>query len=180
MVENEALHEAAQPGEAGAPDVDPTTLDHVDEPPSESAMADAAEAADEVETEEAVPEDASYARLVLKRAGIETEEHFPFSTPAVVGRFDPAVGPIDVDLGAIDEGKYVSRKHAEISCSSGVWKIRDLGSSNGTYVLRGDFERVEESEIADGDEVAFGNARFVFRVDESEREVTEVDGEDVA
>lgn len=104
-------------------------------------------------------------RLVLKQNGAETETVFPIHSPATVGRFDPAVGPIDVDLAPLAEGVYVSRKHASITCEDGVWRVRDLGSSNGTFVLReSDFERVEEAELADGTEIAFGNARFVFRI----------------
>lgn len=104
-------------------------------------------------------------RLVVKRQGAETDESFGFTAPAVIGRFDPSVGPIDVDLGGIEEGGYVSRKHAKVTEEDGVYTIHDLGSSNGVYVLRdGEFQRVTESEISDGDEIAFGNARFVFRL----------------
>jgi len=101
-------------------------------------------------------------RLVVKRGGVETSDVFLFGDSAVIGRFDPAVGPIDVDLGSLPEGAYVSRKHSKISFEDGGWKIQDLGSANGTFVLRDDFERVEESELLDGDEIALGNARFVF------------------
>lgn len=103
------------------------------------------------------------ARLILKRNNVETDVVFAVNSPAIVGRFDPSVGPIDIDLGTIPEGSYVSRKHAKISEENGVWRIQDLGSSNGTFVLRDDFEKVDETEIQDGSEVAFGNARFVFR-----------------
>lgn len=103
------------------------------------------------------------ARLILKRNNVETDVVFAVNSPAIVGRFDPSVGPIDIDLGTIPEGSYVSRKHAKISEENGVWRIQDLGSSNGTFVLRDDFEKVDEAEIQDGSEVAFGNARFVFR-----------------
>lgn len=102
-------------------------------------------------------------RLILKRNNVETDVVFAVNSPAIVGRFDPSVGPIDIDLGTIPEGSYVSRKHAKISEENGVWRIQDLGSSNGTFVLRDDFEKVDETEIQDGSEVAFGNARFVFR-----------------
>ena len=103
--------------------------------------------------------------LVVKRAGNETEETFYFAPPAVIGRFDPSVGPVDVDLGNIPEGSYVSRKHAKIVLDADAYKLIDLGSSNGTYVLRnGDFERVEEATLSDGEEFALGNARFVFKL----------------
>lgn len=115
-----------------------------------------------VETEETEAPDTTGLRLVIKRAGVETDESFAFSTPATIGRFDASVGPIDIDLGGIPEGQYVSRKHAKIVEEDGVYKLIDLGSSNGTYVLRDDFERIDEAEITDGAEIALGNARFVF------------------
>ncbi|MFW5697197.1 MAG: FHA domain-containing protein [Fimbriimonadaceae bacterium] len=107
----------------------------------------------------------AHPRLVVKRSGKLTDEEFGFSCPATIGRFDPSVGPIDIDLGNIEEGAYVSRKHAEILCEDGVFKIRDLGSSNGTFILReGNFDKVDEAELEEGTEIALGNARFVFRV----------------
>jgi pSer/pThr/pTyr-binding forkhead associated (FHA) protein len=106
---------------------------------------------------------ATFGKLVLKRSGAETDVEFPVNPPTTIGRFDPGVGPIDIDLGSLTpEGSYVSRKHARIVCEDGKFVIKDLGSSNGTFVLRDDFERVEEAELNDGQEIAFGNARFVF------------------
>lgn len=108
---------------------------------------------------------ANRARLIVKRDGAETDEVFFFSPPATIGRFDATVGPIDVDLANTPEGSYVSRKHARITQEDGVWKITDLGSSNGTWKLGpNDFERVEEAELSDGDEITLGNARFIFRI----------------
>ncbi len=107
-------------------------------------------------------------RLVVKRAGAETDIEFPFSTPATVGRFDPEVGPIEIDLGTIPEGQYVSRRHARFEMGEDGLVVKDLGSSNGTFVLRDDFERVEEAAVADGDEIAFGNARLVLRIGSAE------------
>ena len=107
------------------------------------------------------------ARLVVKRSGVETDVDFPVNSPCIIGRFDPSVGPIDIDLGSLPEGSYVSRKHAKISCDGDVWKITDLGSSNGTFLLRQDFEKVDEADLKDGDEIALGNARFVFHLVEA-------------
>ena len=107
------------------------------------------------------------AEIVLKRGGAETNEKFPVNPPAIIGRFDPAMGPIDVDLGSLPEGSYVSRKHAKIVNEDGEWKLCDMGSSNGTFILRDDFERIEEAPLQDGDEFALGNARFVFHLVEA-------------
>lgn len=104
------------------------------------------------------------AKLTLRRSGTLTDHVFEFAAPAIVGRFDPSVGPIDVDLGSLDEGVYVSRRHARIECNDGQWIVVDLGSSNGVFVLRDDFERVEAADLNDGDVVVFGNAQFVFSV----------------
>lgn len=105
-----------------------------------------------------------HATLTVVRNDEETEESFDIVPPATVGRFDPSVGPIDIDLGSIPEGSYVSRKHARITCDDGVWRIEDLGSSNGVFIKREDFERIQSIELADGDQIALGNARFVFRI----------------
>jgi pSer/pThr/pTyr-binding forkhead associated (FHA) protein len=108
--------------------------------------------------------------MILKRNGAETEHKFPINPPAMIGRFDPAVGPIDVDLGTLPEGSYISRKHAKITLEDGVYVLHDLGSSNGSFVLKGEgadaeFVREESSPLADGTEFALGNARFVFKLE---------------
>lgn len=102
-------------------------------------------------------------RIVLKRSGAETEEVFAVTDGAIIGRFDPNVGPVDIDLGNLAEAVYISRKHAKLALEDDAWKLSDLGSSNGTFILRSDFERVESCELEDGTEFALGNARFVFR-----------------
>ena len=124
------------------------------------------EAVEETAVAPAEEPQAASPRLVLKRSGQETETLFLFGLPAIVGRFDPSVGPIDVDLGSIPEGSYVSRKHAKIHEVDGVVTLTDLGSSNGTYRFdgeAGDFVKIDSAAIVDGDEIAFGNARFVYR-----------------
>jgi len=140
--------------------------EHEAEPisPLDDAQAVVEEPVEAGEEEASAPAEGT-AHLIVKRNGIETDVEFTFGSPCIIGRFDPTVGPIDVDLAALPEGAYVSRKHAKLSLEDGVWKLTDLGSSNGSYVLRGgDFERVEEAEVNDGDEIALGNARFVFHV----------------
>lgn len=55
----------------------------------------------------------------------------------------------------------VSREHCEIVMQGESLTIRDLGSSNGTYVNRA---RVQESTLGAGDLVAVGPAVFVVRI----------------
>ncbi len=51
----------------------------------------------------------------------------------------------------------VSRRHAELRLQDGRWMLRDLGSSNGTWV---NGRRVMEAEVAPGDEIGLGHCRF--------------------
>lgn len=112
------------------------------------------------------PDDLPHARLVLIRDNQDSDETFEIRGKATIGRFDEAVGPVDIDLNPLPEGIYVSRKHAEISHDGNGWVLKDLGSSNGTFVKGdADFERIDEGrEIGDGENIAFGNVRFRFEV----------------
>ncbi|WP_323378845.1 DUF1707 and FHA domain-containing protein [Streptomyces smaragdinus] len=52
----------------------------------------------------------------------------------------------------------VSRVHAELLCRGGAWIVRDLGSSNGTFV---NGHRITGSAmVKPGDQVGFGETRF--------------------
>ncbi|MGH9103994.1 MAG: FHA domain-containing protein [Acidimicrobiales bacterium] len=53
----------------------------------------------------------------------------------------------------------VSRRHAEFFRSAGAYVVRDVGSLNGTYLNR---ERIDEGELAAGDEVQIGKFKLVF------------------
>ena len=55
----------------------------------------------------------------------------------------------------------VSREHCEILLEGEKLTIRDLGSSNGTYVNR---QRVQEATLGAGDLVGLGPAVFVVKV----------------
>jgi len=53
----------------------------------------------------------------------------------------------------------VSRRHAEFRRASAGYEVSDVGSLNGTYLNRA---RIEESSLANGDEVQIGKFRLVF------------------
>jgi pSer/pThr/pTyr-binding forkhead associated (FHA) protein len=53
----------------------------------------------------------------------------------------------------------VSRKHAEITRGERGYRIRDVGSLNGTYVNR---VRVDAVDLRNGDEIQIGKYRFKF------------------
>ncbi|HOX05849.1 MAG TPA: ATP-binding protein [Planctomycetota bacterium] len=63
------------------------------------------------------------------------------------------------DLTVDDEG--ASRAHAEIRRKSGSLTIRDLGSTNGTYVNN---RRITECALSDGDRVSIGTATMLVEV----------------
>jgi len=53
----------------------------------------------------------------------------------------------------------ISRKHAQIRFSKGVFSIHDLGSMHGTFV---NGERVKSAEIRSGDTVSLANTPLLF------------------
>jgi hypothetical protein len=53
----------------------------------------------------------------------------------------------------------VSRRHAEFLREKGGYRVRDVGSLNGTYVNR---ERIEQVVLESGDEVQIGKFKLVF------------------
>ncbi|HWP04004.1 MAG TPA: adenylate/guanylate cyclase domain-containing protein [Gemmatimonadaceae bacterium] len=73
-------------------------------------------------------------------------------TPLVLGR------ALSSDLPVMDP--TVSRTHAELLVDSGVVSVRDLGSSNGTFV---NGVRVTSARLVPGDRILFGKMLFELR-----------------
>ncbi len=65
----------------------------------------------------------------------------------------------------------VSRQHCEITVEGDAVKLRDLGSSNGTYH---NSIRVQEAELSAGDEVVVGPVVFTLVVDGVPSEISPV------
>lgn len=59
------------------------------------------------------------------------------------------------------EDDYVSDEHAELVRGDGQWRVRDLGSTNGTY-LNGQ-KVIAPTVVAAGDQLALGKTRLEVR-----------------
>jgi len=74
--------------------------------------------------------------------------------PLLVGRAE------DAEL-RVNSGR-VSRQHAVIECADGQWTIRDLNSTNGTFV---NGQRITTKTLRDGDLISIADTAFTFRTD---------------
>ena len=97
-----------------------------------------------------------------KEEGAEVSQIVLDQLPLVVGRDEEA----DLTLASHN----VSRKHAEVVSSGKALFLRDLGSTNGTYI---NAEKVEgESRILEGDVVFFADMEFrLAKIELPSREV---------
>ena len=79
----------------------------------------------------------------------------------------PAGAPLSIGRTAksdhaIGEDSYLSSLHFSVECDGARCRIRDLGSSNGTFI-NGD--RISDHIVNDGDSVAAGGSTFVVRIE---------------
>src|SRR5579862_8615841 len=73
---------------------------------------------------------------------------------AVIGRNKEC----DIQIGL----EVVSRQHSELTQKEDVLHVRDLGSSNGTWVNK---KRIQESELHAGDTLTVGPVIFTVVID---------------
>jgi putative nucleotidyltransferase with HDIG domain len=88
---------------------------------------------------------------LLILSGPRAGERIPLTQRVTVGRS----ARCDVMLG----GKLVSRLHAEIDRRSDSWVVRDLGSSNGTFV---NGQLITQTVLRDGDRLGFSDVHARF------------------
>lgn len=69
------------------------------------------------------------------------------------------VGRADLPEGLVVVEPSVSRAHAVVEMEEGAWRVRDVGSSAGTFV---DDEPVRVAMLRHGDRVKFGDVEMFF------------------
>jgi adenylate cyclase len=103
-------------------------------------------------------------RLILRGAMGDVAE-YPVGAKAVIGRSTGA----EVQLA----DREVSRRHSIIEFEQGEYVLKDLGSSNGTFI--NGRRMYAPHKLRDGDEVLIGTTRLVFRMgDATEKEGAKV------
>src|SRR4051794_19437835 len=91
---------------------------------------------------------------------------FQLRDGAVVGRIGADGAQPDVDLGVLERGLTISRRHARIRRRGQDWYLRveDL-VTNSTRVAGRRLEPGQESALDDGDEVELGGVPLVYLAD---------------
>ncbi len=110
-------------------------------------------------------------RASLNPADAAAVDALPSGSALLVVQRGPGAGSrylLDSDLSTV--GRHpesdifldditVSRRHVEFRREDQEFRVRDVGSLNGTY-LNGD--RVDDAELQNGDEVRIGKFRLIF------------------
>ncbi len=99
---------------------------------------------------------------------LETDMEFHLSAKPVtlIGRKDPVTGIIpDIDLSPVDVKRSISRQHAVIYRKpDGKFFLEEkIGAMNGTFIKNVRIQTGVPVEIKDGDEIAFGLVKLIFR-----------------
>jgi signal transduction histidine kinase/pSer/pThr/pTyr-binding forkhead associated (FHA) protein len=88
----------------------------------------------------------------------------PADEPQLIGRSSEALPIAD---------STVSRRHAELTPDDGAWYLRDLDSSNGTYV---NGQRIAERvALAPGDQIKCGSTLLLFMAEPDDRRSSPVE-----
>ena len=107
------------------------------------------------------------AKLTAKAADSPIKEYILDETPLLVGKFDPDTEIVDIDLVRFPDAELISRNHAELSFDGSSWQVRDLNSTNGTYLKRGAeraFKITQPETVHEGDRLSFANIVFTFSI----------------
>ncbi|MGD1807431.1 FHA domain-containing protein [Dapis sp. BLCC M126] len=106
-------------------------------------------------------------KLISKQVGAPITEFIIDSNNAIIGKFDPNLGPVEIDLDGFYGDETVSSTHAEIYFENNQWQIKDMGSTNGIYIkptgkARFGYRMNKPEILNSGDEIAIGKIRLLF------------------
>ena len=140
----------------------------VEESELEGVDAEAAEEEPQAGGADAAPDDEDAAPTETANTGhSHTVRELPTATCALVfpwGRVEVA-GELPIGretgfspLGELASYNTVSRQHAVVSLAAGEWTVRDLRSTNGTYLNGARLAEGETKPINDGDRIGFSQS----------------------
>ena len=89
---------------------------------------------------------------IVPLQGPQRGELFTLGSQTVVGK--------DPSCTLVLQDSFMSSRHAEIKIEAGSWILKDMGSTNGTYV---NDKRVDKQELVDNDFVKFGQFLCKFK-----------------
>ncbi len=72
------------------------------------------------------------------------------------------IGKNEKEVDGIIGSKSISRVHARLELSEGIYYIEDLNSTNGTWLNGESLEYKEKQPIEPGDRIAFGEEEYIF------------------
>ncbi|MGB3512404.1 MAG: FHA domain-containing protein [Microcoleaceae cyanobacterium] len=109
------------------------------------------------------------AKLIPKQVGAPIPEFIIDSNNAIIGKFDPDIGPVEIDLDGFYGDETVSYTHGEIYFENHQWQIKDMGSANGIYIkptgkTRFGYRMNKPEILNSGDEIAIGKIRLLFLI----------------
>ena len=100
-------------------------------------------------------------KISLIKQSLETSETFIFEIPEIILGRDPTC-TLNVD------DQTISARHAKLSYHQSQWWVKDLGSTNGTFLNQ---ERIEEQQvITSGDILQFGKIEYEIRIQVARQE----------
>lgn len=109
------------------------------------------------------------AKLIPKQVGSPVPEFIIDSNNVLIGKFDPNIGPVEIDLDGFYGDETVSSTHAEIYFENNQWQIKDMGSTHGIYIkptgkTRFGYRMNKPEVLNSGDEIAIGKIRLLFLI----------------
>ncbi|MFI5098966.1 MAG: FHA domain-containing protein [Actinomycetes bacterium] len=142
---------AAEPRPPRAPDAGPSEMTSTLSLGSAEVEPEGGGADPDQAAVEALPEGSA---LLVVRRGPNAGSRFVLDVDMVTAGRHP-----DSDIFLDDV--TVSRRHAQFVRLGSGYAVKDVGSLNGTYVNR---HRIDEAQLAGGDEVQIGKYRLVYLV----------------